>query len=274
MGTSNHENHEIDQEDHSFDKQTNQTMVNRKDKVEKQFFELHSRFKLVTQQLKNEEEKHLRLRAFKSTLYDFLKVFGSTQTESLTHMANTSAKAVKNEIFKTFGYRGTLSPEIDEKQPYKGGKCDKIPYKKEFLPHPIIFDSPKEVFVIMNIGKPPTFEQKEFYNKSFIYPINYRIERIYKNYQNNINSLLIYTCVIKNKDNKILFEIYDNDKLLCSGNKNCWKTFKELTRMNHPDIQLEDFFALSNKRVIHIIEGKTDMKSLRGYIPSYYRQDP
>lgn len=271
MRSFSHEIPEGDQKN-PFNNKTDKNISNRKDRSEEKFFELHSRLKLVTQQLKYEEDKHLRLRAFKSTLYDFLKVFRVNNEAIIYHRSNESHELLKSEIFKTLGYEDVFSSKKEEALPSKNIKMDRILHKKDFQPHPIIFDNPKEVFVIMNIGRPPTFEQKEFYNKNFIYPINYRIERIYKNYQNNTNSLLIYTCAIKNKDNKILFEIYDNDKLLCSGNRNCWKTFKELTHMNHPNIQLEDFFALSNKKVIHIIESKTDMRSLRGYIPLDYRQ--
>lgn len=234
------------------------------------FKDLQTELIKITSDLKNEEERNLELQAFKSTVYDFLGVFYNIEEKIPLSDSN---EQLKSHILKKIGREDPITSETDGIKALRSSKLEKSATKKDFLAHPIIFDSQKEIFVLMNLGMAPTADQRDFYNKDFIYPINYRIERIYKNYMNNTNNLLIYTCMIKNKENKIIFEIYDSDKLLCSGGKSCWKTFKELTKMIYSDIQLEDFFALSNKKILSMIEKKTDMKALRGYIPLDYRQN-
>ncbi|KRH92104.1 putative F/Y rich protein, partial [Pseudoloma neurophilia] len=214
----------------------------------KDFQRVHAEYLDVCKQLEQENNRADRLKAFKSTIYDFLRIFHPCRNFKQDSFIN-DPELVKKVVCDTLGYKETPEHSYDDTLSLKTVKMEKLSQRIEFLAEPYIFDSPKEVFTITSLGKPPTSDQKEFFTSHFIYPINYRMERLYKNYKNGLNTLLVYTCIIKNKDNKLTFEIYDNNELLVSGNRNCWKQFKELTRMNYADIQLEDFFALSNKNV-------------------------
>lgn len=242
-----------------------QKLTNRK----KQFEELHQKLQKLNKEISEEEKITMKLEVFKETAYDFIKIMRNGRNLQLQN----HEMEIQNKVFDILGYNEVimgynefLSTDEQELKISKPTKLDKSYIRRGFLKHPVIFDSKKEIFVIMNIGTPPKGSQTDFYTKDFIYPINYKIERVFRSYKNP-NTVLVYTCVIKNKEGKISFEIYDNEKLLSAGSRNNWKSFRELTRMNYSDIILEDFFALSNKNVIGMIEKKTNLESLKGYIP-------
>ena len=234
------------------------------------FDKLSEEHTLTIKRSKEENEKKIKIQAFKNTLLDFLRVFYTSNGRTVPKEGNKTLQNFRSRVMYLSGHSEFLNQESGEKnelKPLKPSKTEKKFGKNEFMKYPMIFDSQKEIFVIMNLGRPPNKDHSEFFTSNFIYPINYRMERIYKNYKSDQTGLLVYTCTIKSRDHKIVFQIYDSDKLLVSGGRNIWKNFKELTRMSQTDINLEDFFALSNRKVLSLIEEKADLSALKCYTP-------
>lgn len=236
---------------------------------ESEFYLLQKEYSDIIKQYEKEKARKLLIQSFKLTCFDFLRIFYPYSKRKFSTNEETAKITIKNLVVNSNAYKDYLQSNSQDKNAiklYKFMKMEKSRNILEFLPHPVIFDSKKEIFVLMNLGRMPDANQTEFYNSNFIYPVNYRIERIYKNYRSDQSNLLVYTCLIRNKENKLIFEVYDCDKLLVSGRRNCWKTFKDIAHMNNTNIQLEDFFALSNRKIQLMIEEKTNYHSLTGYV--------
>lgn len=219
--------------------------------------------------MKEEMTRHSVIESKKRTILDFLRV-----TYNLNHGNPRASRGDKEEVKKLiYIYSGMAqSTNIDTQdfgfeKWHRMIKMSRLEKNEILARNPIIFDGKNEIFAILNKGTLPMAYQKEFYDKYNIYPINYRIERVFRNYKVDHNDLLIYTCVIRNKNNKIVFEIYDNEQLLVSGNKLIWPSFCDFFTINISDLQLEDFFALSNSNVKMIIEKSANLNNYEYYIP-------
>ncbi|ELQ74793.1 putative FY-rich [Trachipleistophora hominis] len=224
----------------------------------------------LSAKINDEKTRKLKIEAKKRTILDFLRIIRAIKQHT-SH--NTTENAI-NDLRNILKHSGGLSmydeyvaqcTEYEKLQ--KELRFRKLLSSMTFTKNPIIFDTRKEIFAILNIGVMPTAHQTDFYNRYFIYPINYRVERVFRGYRTDHSSLLVYTCVILNKDDKVVFEIYDNNKLLVSGGKSIWKNFCDLFKMNINDVKLEDFFALTNKNVQFMIEDSVDLKRYEQYIP-------
>ncbi|ELA47387.1 hypothetical protein VCUG_01156 [Vavraia culicis subsp. floridensis] len=224
----------------------------------------------LNSKINDENKRALRIEARKRTISDLLRVVYAIKQKTSQHTTETTEEEVKNIIQRCTGlsmYDECAARCIEYDKLQKELKFHKYPLSPIFIMHPIVFDTRKEIFAILNMGVMPTVHQTDFYNKYFIYPINYRAERVFRGYQSDHSNLLVYTCVILSKDEKIIFEIYDNNKLLVSGGRSIWKNFCDLFKMNIKDVKLEDFFALTNKSVQSMIEDSVDLKLYENYIP-------